>query len=54
MLDEAGSLLEEPSDDEQIDDESMDQEVADFRSFLDTLDPGDFDRERGPGGSEQN
>ena len=47
VLDLAGSLLDEAGDDDAteadlIDEEAIDQEVADFRSFLDTLDPDDF------------
>ena len=42
VLDLAGSLLDDSDDENFIDDESIDREVADFRSFLDTLDPDDF------------
>ncbi|MEO8694711.1 MAG: bifunctional nuclease family protein [Acidimicrobiales bacterium] len=54
VLDEAGSVVEESSDDgddEVADDISIDQEVADFRSFLDTLDPDDFGAAPGAGGA---
>ena len=47
VLDLAGSLIDEDSnydaaEADLIDDEAIDQEVSDFRSFLDTLDPDDF------------
>ena len=42
VLDEAGAILTEEPDDEEIDAE-VDAEVARFRSFLDRLDPAGFD-----------
>ena len=53
VLDEAGSVIEDSSDDEANDDVSIDQEVADFRSFLDTLDPDDFGSGPEPDDSDQ-
>ena len=41
VLDEAGTVLDESSD--ELDDETIDGAVAEFRSFLDELDPSDFD-----------
>jgi bifunctional DNase/RNase len=51
VLDLAGSLLEEDGDEDMLDDESIDQEVADFRTFLDKLDPDDFGDAPGPSDS---
>ena len=42
VLDQAGSLIEESADDVATAEGAIDQEVADFRSFLETLDPDDF------------
>jgi len=53
VLDEAGSVIDVSGDDETTDDISIDQEVADFRSFLDTLDPDDFGDGRDPGDAGQ-
>ena len=42
VLDEAGAVLEESEDDSAIGEPSIDESVADFRVFLDTVDPKDF------------
>jgi bifunctional DNase/RNase len=54
VLDEAGSVIDESSDEEIVDDIVIDQEVADFRSFLDTLDPDDFGDEPGSDRTDRN
>jgi hypothetical protein len=43
VLDEAGTILDEETlDEETIDEETIDVAVAEFRSFLDDLNPSDF------------
>jgi hypothetical protein len=42
VLDEAGAILTEATDAEAADEEAIDDEVARFRSFLDALDPAQF------------
>ncbi|MGD9996343.1 MAG: bifunctional nuclease family protein [Ilumatobacteraceae bacterium] len=43
VLDEAGSVPVEESDDEVLDQEDIDRAVEDFRAFLDEVDPTQFD-----------
>jgi bifunctional DNase/RNase len=42
VLDEAGAVIAETNDDATIDDSTIDETVAEFRDFLDELDPADF------------
>jgi bifunctional DNase/RNase len=43
VLDEAGAVVPEAPDEEVIDEEAIDEEVAEFREFLDDLDPAAFE-----------
>ena len=52
VLDQAGSLVEDLVEVEALDDESLEHEVAEFRSFLDTIDPTDFGPLVGPDNGE--
>ena len=50
VLDQAGALLGELTGDDEsdeLDDASIDAALAEFRSFLDTVDPHDFGRDAG-------
>jgi bifunctional DNase/RNase len=47
VLDQAGSVVEDLVDTQALDEESLEQEVAEFRSFLDAIDPGDFGPDAG-------
>lgn len=42
VLDEAGTVLSEEPDEEAIDEGAIDEEVAEFRTLLDALDPADI------------
>jgi len=43
VLAQAGVMIEVADDEDAIDTDTIEQEVADFRAFLDTLEPDDFE-----------
>jgi len=42
VLEEAGAVVHAATDDAAIDDAAIDEQIAEFRDFLDELDPADF------------
>lgn len=52
VLDEAGTLPPDDIDEEPLDEDTIDEAVDEFRSFLDTIDPSQFAEDADRDGSE--